>query len=48
MYKFKKLSDLLSHYVDYLYNEYDNQGKKINYDKSLKGLPVANVSTEFI
>ena len=48
VYKFKKLSDLLSHYVDYLYNEYDNRGMKIHFDKSLKGLPVANVSTEFI
>ncbi len=48
VYKFKKITDLLSHYIDYLYNEYDNQGMKIHYDKKLKGLPIANVSTEFI
>ena len=48
VYKFKKLSDLLSHYVDYLIEEYDSNGKKIHYDKSLEGLPIANVSTEFI
>lgn len=48
VYKFEKLSNLISHYVDYLYNEYDNRGMKIHFDKSLKGLPVANVSTEFI
>ena len=48
VYKFKKLSDLLSYYVDYLYDKYDNKGMKIHYDKSLKDLPVANVSTEFI
>ena len=48
VYKFKKMSDLLSHYVDYLYDEYDDKGMKIHYDKSLKGLPIANVSTEFI
>ena len=48
VYKFKSLSELLSHYVDYLYDEYDSKGMKIHYDKSLEGLPIANVSTEFI
>ena len=29
------------HLIDYLYDEYDNQGMKIHCDKSLKGLPIA-------
>lgn len=48
VYKFKSLEELLTHYVDYLINEYDENGKKIHFDKSLEGLPIANVSTEFI
>lgn len=48
VYKFKSLEELLTHYVDYLINEYDENGKKIHYDKNLEGLPLANVSLEFI
>lgn len=48
VYKFKNLVELLTHYVDYLINEYDENGKKIHLDKSLEGLPIANVSLEFI
>ena len=48
VYKFKRLSELLYHYVNYLYDEYDSNGMKIHFDKNLKGLPIANVSTEFI
>ena len=48
VYSFKNITELLAHYVDYLINEYDECGKKIHYDKSLEGLPIANVSLEFI
>lgn len=48
VYSFKSLAELLAHYVDYLIDEYDVCGKKIHYDKSLEGLPIANVSLEFI
>lgn len=48
VYKFKSLEELLTYYVDYLVNEYDEKGIKIHYNKSLEGLPIANVSTEFI
>ena len=45
---FASISELLKYYVDYLINEYDENGKKIHFDKSLAGLPIANVSLEFI
>ena len=48
VYKFTSIEELLMHYVDYLINEYDGNGKKIHYDKDLEGLPIANVSLEFI
>lgn len=48
VYTFASITDLLNHYVDYLIDEYDQHGKKIHFDKSLEGLPIANVSLEFI
>ena len=48
VYEFETMHGLITHYVDYFINEYDNDGKKIHYDKSLEGLPIANVSLEFI
>lgn len=45
---FASVSALLNYYVDYLIDEYDENGKKIHFDKSLAGLPIANVSLEFI
>lgn len=48
VYKFNSIEELLTHYIDYLINEYDINGKKIHYDKKLEGLPIANVSLEFI
>ena len=48
VYSFANLSELLSHYVNYLIEEYSETGKKIHYDKRFEGLPIANVSLEFI
>ena len=48
VYTFANVSELLNYYLDYLINEYDENGKKIHFDKSLEGLPIANVSLESI
>ena len=45
---FKSIKDLLNYYLDYLIDEYDASGKKIHYNPKYKGLPMANISTEFI
>ena len=48
IHQFSNINDLLSYYVDYLLEEYDTNGKKINYDKQLEGLPISNLSLEII
>ncbi|MBQ8749187.1 MAG: hypothetical protein IJZ29_01785 [Clostridia bacterium] len=48
VYQFKTIKELLIHYVSYLIAEYDANGKKIHYNPEYEGLPMANLSLEFI
>ena len=48
VYKFASMFDLLNHYISYLVDEYNDDGKKIHYNPKYEGLPMANISTEFI
>ena len=48
VYKFKRLLELLAHYVDYLYNEYDDEGRKIHPNKRYKDIPALYHETQKI
>lgn len=48
IHSFKTIDELLNYYLDYLIDEYNNDGKKIHYNPEFEGLPMANISTELI
>lgn len=48
VHQFDSIAELLNYYVDNLIDEYGADGKKIHFNPAYEGLPMANLSTEFI